>query len=865
MAEKKGTNDIDKKLIIVESPTKARTIGKILGSQCKVLASNGHIRTLPKNDLCIDIKNGYKPKYVLDETKEKSLAAIKSELKNASELILATDEDREGESISWHLLEVLKPKVPYRRMVFHEITKSAITKAFNEGRDLDMNLVHAQETRRILDRLYGYTISPVLWSKLSNKNLSAGRVQSPGLRLVVDREKSRMAFEKSSYWDVVVFFKEKFDAKLVSVDGKRVADGENFDSETGAFKTSPKVILLDEKEAQLIADSLKDATFTISKIETKNTKQRPYAPFTTSTLQQEGNRKLHMSTKDTMRVAQSLYENGFITYMRTDSPALSEEGMKGARDAAVSMFGIDMVPTSPRIYKAKDTNAQEAHEAIRPAGDVFRKPEETGLSGRELALYDLIWKRTIASQMKDADKCITTVTINSNDGRSCVFVVTGTTIVFPGFLRVYVEGYDDPELALENKERLLPILSENQVLTFQSAQAQGHETKEKARYTEASLVKALEELGIGRPSTYATIIDRLFEKNYVVRKGDALVPTFMGWGVIQLLENHFSHYVDYKFTSAMEEDLDEMASGKIDELAYLKKFFEGESGLDYIVKSNKGAIDSKIAKKLDLPQLSEGCNIYLGPFGPYVKGNSDKFISVPSEWFPFSVDDNMVRELMAGKEESSLKEKESKGPEILGNTSDGRPVFHCTGRYGDYWQIGDLSKEKDNIQRYTIPKGLENVSLEMALKFFSLPRLVGKMEDGSEITADMGKYGPYVKSGNDFRSINGPQAIFDITEQEARELLASPKKTKTASKTTRARTLKSEEKTSSQSTVKTSGVVLDFGSYNGENLSIYVGKYGYYLKHGSTNYRIPKEMRNNEELCKTITMEQAISYMGENK
>nr|MCR5442875.1 type I DNA topoisomerase [Sphaerochaetaceae bacterium] len=568
----------DKKVIIVESPTKARTIRRFLGSDCTVVASNGHIRTLPKNDLCIDVKNGYKPKYIIDETKEKVISQIKSELKGADELILATDEDREGESISWHLVEVLKPKMPTRRMVFHEITRKAILEAFAGGRDLDMNLVHAQEARRVLDRLFGYTISPVLWSKLSNKSLSAGRVQSPGLRLVVDRERTRITFQKSEYWDLRASFREGFFASIDTVNGLRVANGKDYDSETGKYMGSSKVLLLSKEAAKALVDSLKNSDFTISDVREKQVTQRPAPPFITSTLQQEGNRKLHMSAKDTMRIAQSLYENGFITYMRTDSPTLSQEGIRAAREAALALYGKDFVPAESRQYAAKSSNAQEAHEAIRPAGEHFRTPEETGLSGRELELYTLIWKRTLASQMTNALKLNTTVTIDAktSDGKDAQFTATGIRIEFPGFIRVYVEGSDDPDAALEDKETPLPALKAGQVLGLKELEELLHETKEPNRFTEASLVQTLEKLGIGRPSTYAAIIDRLFEKNYVIRDNGTLVPTFIGFGIIQLLEKYFADRIDYGFTSDMETGLDEIAEGKLDELQFLKNFYEGE-------------------------------------------------------------------------------------------------------------------------------------------------------------------------------------------------------------------------------------------------------------------------------------------------
>ncbi len=849
----------DKKVIIVESPTKARTIRRFLGADCTVVASNGHIRTLPKNNICIDVKNGYKPQYIIDESKEKVLSQIRSELKGADELILATDEDREGESISWHLVEVLKPRIPTRRMVFHEITKKAILDAFAGGRDLDMNLVHAQEARRVLDRLFGYTISPVLWSKLSDKKLSAGRVQSPGLRLIVDRERTRITFRKSEYWDLKAAFKEGFFATIDSVDGYRIANGKDFDSETGTYTGSPKVLLLNKADARELAASLRDSSFVIADVKEKQVSQKPAAPFITSTLQQEGNRKLHMSAKDTMRIAQNLYEKGFITYMRTDSPMLSQEGINAAREAALALYGKDFVPETSRQYAAKSSNAQEAHEAIRPAGEHFRTPEETGLSGRELELYTLIWKRTLASQMTNALKQNTTVVIDAtaSDGKKAQFTATGVRIEFPGFIRVYVEGSDDPDAALEDKETPLPALKPGQELALKTLEEILHETKEPNRYTEASLVQALEKLGIGRPSTYAAIIDRLFEKNYVVRDNGTLVPTFIGFGIIQLLEKYFADRIDYGFTSDMETGLDEIAEGKLDELQFLKNFYEGENGLEQQVRGNKMKINSRDVKKLELPQLSEENSIFLGPYGPYVRSEDGKFVSIPADWIPAEVTDDMVEKLR--KEGNQPAETRSNAPEKMGESSDGKPILYCTGKFGDYWQLGDRAETED-IRRFKVPKEyVGNRSLDPAIveKFFNLPRTVGTGENGEVITADMGKYGPYIKCGNDFRSVKNSAELFGITEAQAREIFSTPKET---GKKSSGR----DKSSASASTARRSSgaqAVVDFGDYEGKNLGIYHGRYGYYLRHGEENVRIPKEYQQDEQACKSMTKETAVSFL----
>ena len=848
----------EKKVIIVESPTKAKTIRRFLGNDCTVVASNGHIRTLPKNDLCIDVKNGYKPKYVIDETKEKVISQIKNELKGADELILATDEDREGESISWHLVEVLKPKMPTRRMVFHEITKKAILEAFEKGRDLDMNLVHAQEARRVLDRLYGYTISPVLWSKLSNKSLSAGRVQSPGLRLVVDRERLRLTFKKSEYWDVKATYAEGFFSQIESIDGQRVANGKDFDSETGKYTGSSKVILLSEEDAKGLAASLKKSDFIISDIKEKQITQRPAPPFITSTLQQEGNRKLHLSARDTMRVAQSLYENGFITYMRTDSPTLSQEGIRAAREAALALYGSDYVPEKSRQYAAKSSSAQEAHEAIRPAGEHFRTPEQTGLSGRELDLYTLIWKRTLASQMTNAQKLNTIVTVDAEaaDGRKTVFTSTGVRIEFPGFIRVYVEGTDDPDAALVDKENPLPKLEVGQKLNTKKIEGVYHETKEPNRYTEASLVQTLEKLGIGRPSTYASIIDRLFEKNYVIRDNGTLVPTFIGFGVVQLLERYFTDRIDYGFTSDMETGLDEIAEGKINELQFLKNFYEGEKGLEQQVRSNKVAISAKDVKRLELPQLSEQNSVYLGPYGPYVKSEDGKFISVPAEWTPAGVTNEMVEKLKAGGNQST--KTSANVPEKLGEDAEGNAILYCTGKFGDYWQLGDRSKTEE-VKRFKVPKeyvGNKSLDPQIVLNFFSLPRTVGTDANGEVITADVGKYGPYIKCGNDFRSVKGSSELFSITEAEAREIFSKPKETAKKTTTRAAKAASTAAKRSN-----TAEAVVDFGDYEGQSLGIFHGRFGYYLRHGEKNIRIAKEYQQDEEACKAMTKETAISFI----
>ncbi len=838
----------NKKLIIVESPTKAKTINRFLGanSGCRIVASNGHIRTLPKTDMCIDLTNGYKPKYIIAPDKEKIITQLKTELKGADELILATDEDREGESISWHLLEVLKPKVPYRRMVFHEITKKAILEGLEHGRELDMNLVHAQEARRVLDRIYGYSVSPLLWSKLSNKSLSAGRVQSPGLRLIVDRERLRLGFKVSKYYEIKASFKEGLEARLDTYKTSKIATSQNFNSDSGLYEGKKNMILLNQELAKQISADLKEYSFYVAKIQEFPKTYKPLAPFTTSTLQQDANKKLHLSTKETMRIAQGLYENGFITYMRTDSPVLSEEGIHGARNAAASICGVEFVSPEIRRYTAKSESAQEAHEAIRPAGEEFTRPENTGLSGKELALYELIFKRTLACQMKDARKTTTSVTIKCDDLEDTYLVATGTRLDYAGYLKVYEEGKDDD--FQEEKETSLPLLKEGQLLTLDSVSDTQHETKEPNRYTEASLVQKLEELGIGRPSTYSAIIDRLLEKEYVIKKGNALVPTFVGFGVIQLLEKNFSDLTGYEFTKQMEASLDQIAGGTINELQFLKDFYEGDDGLKKQIEVNKGIIDSKEAKTLRLPQLSEENVVKLGPYGPYVKNSKGDYVSIPKEWIPSEVTNEMVENLRNGEANSS--DKKANGPVLLGRDKNSNPIFYCTGKFGDYWQLGDKSDSSAEVKRFRIPKSLLNqkVPVERILDYFSLPRIIGTTESGEEIIADIGKFGAYLKCGEDYRNLKDPEEIFSTCESEARLIFSQPK-------------AGSKKISAKASETSKSAFVNDFGTVDGENLSIKSGKYGFYLKHGSKNIRIDAKYQHNEELCKAMTKEEALEYL----
>ncbi|WP_422478082.1 type I DNA topoisomerase [Pleomorphochaeta sp. DL1XJH-081] len=849
MANKQNTDG--KTLIVVESPTKARTIKKFLPEHCTVIACNGHVRDLPVDDMSIDVENGYTPKYVVAKGKDKIIKSIKSELATSSELLLATDEDREGESISWHLLELLKPKVPYRRMVFHEITKRAITHAMEHGRKLDMDLVNAQEARRILDRLFGYSISPVLWKKLSQRKLSAGRVQSPGLRMVVERERQRLKFKTASYWDIKANLhrededsSQQFEAKLESISGRRIANGKDFLAETGELAPHKKVLLLDEGMAKDLVSRLQDKSWQVLSVEEKEKKQRPAPPFITSTLQQEGSRKLRLSAKDTMRIAQKLYESGLITYMRTDSPSLSQEGIKGARDAAGSLYGLDYLSPSPRQYATKSSSAQEAHEAIRPAGEVFVHPDKSGLHGLERALYELIWKRTLASQMAEAIKASTSVKIGVDDAQ---FSATGNRIVFPGFIRVYVEGKDDPEAALEDSERLLPHLVVGNLLQALAIEPVGHETKPPARYTEATLVQELEKQGIGRPSTYATIIDKLFEKSYVEKDGSALVPTFIGFAVVQFLENHFTHFVDYAFTSKMEDLLDGIAENKVDQLDFLKTFYEGDEGLKVQIDRKMKAVSPSEAKNIALPHISDSYQVLIGKFGPYIAmkdddGENTASVSIPQHIYPGTISEEDIKQLLELKMNGSDEPKP-----ICEDPKTKLPIYLLTGRFGPYFQLGMKSEDNPKPKRLGVPKGRDaaEMTCDEILKYLSLPRELGKHPESKKpVIAHLGPYGPYVGCDKVFRSLSTQEEIFSVTLEEALALLAAPKPAKGARG--------GAKNGSSQEPV------VSFGEHEGKPLGVFTGRYGFYGKIGDLNFQLPKEMKQNEEALKELTKETMI-------
>jgi DNA topoisomerase-1 len=753
---------------------------------------------------------------------------LKAALADADELLLATDEDREGESISWHLLEVLRPKVPARRMVFHEITRDAVAKALDHPRPIDENLVRAQETRRILDRLYGYTVSPLLWKKIGGK-LSAGRVQSVAVRLLVQRERERRAFRSGAWWDVKATLQGQgraFEATLASVGGRRLATGKDFDETTGALKARGETVLLDEAGARTLVAELMAApagAFVVRDVKREQKKQHPAAPFTTSTLTQEANRKLGMTPKDTMAAAQRLFQEGKITYHRTDSTSLSGEAIGAARRWVEQEYGADFLSERPRQYTTKSKGAQEAHEAIRPAGSVFVRPAEAGLEGRDLKLYDLIWKRTVATQMAEAVKTHLAVTIDAA-GRA-EFRATGTTIDFPGFLRAYVEGSDDPDEALADRDRPLPPLKTGDRPELSALEPEGHITQPPLRYTLASLVKALEEKGIGRPSTYASIIDTILSKEYAVEKGKALVPTFKAFAVTQILERHFADLVDYDFTAGMEEALDEIAAGRRPSVPYLREFYRGPKGLEQLVAAQSELLDPESARRIDLGD-DLGVAVRIGRYGPYVEVERDGEMlraDVPDDIAPGDLDAETVERL--------LKQR-ADGPRSLGDDPhSGKPVFILDGRYGPYVQLGEAEGPKDKPPRASLLKGMrpDQVDLDTALALLSLPRLLGAHPDGGEVKAGVGRFGPFVlharsKDDTAFRSLKAGDDVLTIDLARALELLA-------------------EEKSAGRGRGAGSGatVLRDMGEHpDGGPVQILDGRYGAYIKHGGVNATLPK-------------------------
>lgn len=854
------------KLVIVESPAKARTIGGYLGADYVVESSIGHIRDLPNNAadtpakikdkpwgrLAVDVDNGFEPYYVVPRDKKSHIAKLKKLVKDADALYLATDEDREGEAIAWHLLDELKPPkgLPVHRMVFHEITKAAILAAVENPREINDDLVEAQEARRILDRLYGYEVSPVLWKKVMS-GLSAGRVQSVATRLVVDKERERMKFRVASYWDLDATFDagtghdpRMFPAKLYSLDDVRVARGADFDN-TGELKGKAERAHLSRADAEALAAGLSDTTYDVRSVESKPYRRSPYAPFRTTTLQQEASRKLGMSASVTMSVAQRLYENGFITYMRTDSTTLSDAAVGAARDQVRELYGAEYLPDSPRTYASKVKNAQEAHEAIRPAGESFRTPAQTGLSGEQFRLYELIWMRTVASQMKDAVGNSVTIRIGgtATDGRDVVFSASGRTITFHGFLKAYVEDIDDASKRKDDAETRLPNLVQGAAVSAATLTPEGHETKPPARYTEATLIKELEDREIGRPSTYASIIGTILNRGYVYKKGTALVPAWLAFSVIRLLEEHFPRQVSYEFTADMEDVLDEIAGGRKDRATELGEFYYGAGevvGLKTLV-TELGEID---AKEMATFPIGDGIDLRVGRYGPYVEGPAPEDgdgapvrANVPDDLPPDELTVAKAKELLAnpaGEEQ------------VVGNHPDtGLQIVAKNGRFGPY--VTELLPEdapksaKPRTGSLFQSMTLDTVTLEQAVRLLDLPRIVGTDEDGTEITAQNGRYGPYLKKGTDSRSLTSEDQIFDITLDQAKAIYAQPKQRGRGAATPPLKELGNDP-------------------VSGQPVIVKAGRFGEYVTDGEFNATLRKD-----DTVESITLERAAELLAERR
>ncbi len=855
------------KLVIVESPAKARTIGGYLGKDYVVESSIGHIRDLPNNAadtpakikdkpwgrLAVDVENGFAPYYVVPRDKKSHIAKLKKLVKEADALYLATDEDREGEAIAWHLLDELKPPkgLPVHRMVFHEITKPAILAAVENPREINEDLVEAQEARRILDRLYGYEVSPVLWRKVMS-GLSAGRVQSVATRLVVDRERDRMKFKVSSYWDLDVTFDagsghdpRMFPAKLYSLDGVRVARGADFDN-TGQLKSAERVHL-SRADAEDLAAGLADASYDVRSVESKPYRRSPYAPFRTTTLQQEASRKLGMSASVTMSVAQRLYENGFITYMRTDSTTLSGAAVNAARAQVRELYGAEYLPETPRTYASKVKNAQEAHEAIRPAGDTFRTPAQTGLSGEQFRLYELIWMRTVASQMKDAVGNTVTIRIGgaATDGRDAVFSASGRTITFHGFLKAYVEDIDDASKRRDDAETRLPALEQGNPVSAASLTPEGHETKPPSRYTEATLIKELEDREIGRPSTYASIIGTILNRGYVYKKGTALVPAWLAFSVTRLLEEHFPRQVSYEFTAGMEDVLDDIAGGRRNRATELGEFYFGGSdvvGLKTLV-TELGDIDAKAMATFAIGSPADGINLRVGRYGPYVEGPGED--GAPAGVRANVPDDLPPDELTLAKAKELLANPAGEEQVIGTHPETGLQIVAKNGRFGPY--VTEVLPEdapksaKPRTGSLFKSMTLDTVTLEQALKLLELPRVVGLDAEGVEITAQNGRYGPYLKKGTDSRSLTSEDQIFDITLDQANAIYAQPKQRGRGAATPPLKELGNDP-------------------VSGQPVVVKAGRFGEYVTDGEYNATLRKD-----DSVEAITIERAAELLAERR
>jgi len=813
-------------LIIVESPSKAKTLKRFLGDDYQIEASVGHIRDLPKNELGVDVDNGFKPTYVASKDKSKVITQLKKLLKNASTLYLATDPDREGEAIAWHLMELLDPKIPVKRLAFHEITKTAIQESFDHIRDIDQSLVSAQEARRILDRLWGYLVSKKLWFNVKG-GLSAGRVQSPAVKIVVDREKERARFIESEYWSIITQFDSKgesFEARLKALDGQKIAIGKDFDKETGKLSKS-NLLALDKTKAESLAESFLNSDWKVTKVEQKPAKQNPYPPFITSTLQQEGVRKLRMSSQQVMRNAQKLYEEGYITYMRTDSVSLSSEAINGSRNAIKSLFGAEYLPETPPIYKSKVKNAQEAHEAIRPAGATFKNPKDIQgkLDGQEWKLYDMIWKRTLASQMKSAKLLKTNVEIS--DGKA-MFDAHGKVIEFPGFLKVYVEDIDDPKKERDDKESILPPMQEGESVTGKDFTPNQHFTKPSPRFTEATLIKELEALGIGRPSTYAAIMGNIQNRGYARKVNGALIPTFTAYAVVQFLESNFTDMVNLQYTADLENTLDAISRNEMKSEDFLTQFYKGENGTAGLEALLENEVDKEKSRTIMELKDDSGktITVKIGRYGVYIQ-DGETNTTLP--------DDSIPSELNFKNALISLQKKAEGPTELCSHPDSGEPVLFKDGRFGPYVQCGD--KMKSLLPGMTQAE----VTPEIALKLIALPKDLGKHpESGDMVKSDIGRYGPYIRCGKTTRSVIAPDSILDLSLNRAVEILAT-EKTKAGAR-----------------------VIKELGIDPKTQMAIEIkdGRYGAYVTDGKINATLPKETTSDE-----VTLDIALQFIADKK
>ena len=813
-------------LIIVESPSKAKTLKRFLGDDYQIEASVGHIRDLPKNELGVDVDNGFKPTYVASKDKSKVITQLKKLLKNASTLYLATDPDREGEAIAWHLMELLDPKIPVKRLAFHEITKTAIQESFDHIRDIDQSLVSAQEARRILDRLWGYLVSKKLWFNVKG-GLSAGRVQSPAVKIVVDREKERARFIESEYWSIITQFDSKgesFEARLKALDGQKIAIGKDFDKETGKLSKS-NLLALDKTKAESLAESFLNSDWKVTKVEQKPAKQNPYPPFITSTLQQEGVRKLRMSSQQVMRNAQKLYEEGYITYMRTDSVSLSSEAINGSRNAIKSLFGAEYLPETPPIYKSKVKNAQEAHEAIRPAGATFKNPKDIQgkLDGQEWKLYDMIWKRTLASQMKSAKLLKTNVEIS--DGKA-MFDAHGKVIEFPGFLKVYVEDIDDPKKERDDKESILPPMQEGESVAGKDFTPNQHFTKPSPRFTEATLIKELEALGIGRPSTYAAIMGNIQNRGYARKVNGALIPTFTAYAVVQFLESNFTDMVNLQYTADLENTLDAISRNEMKSEDFLTQFYKGENGTAGLEALLENEVDKEKSRTIMELKDDSGktITVKIGRYGVYIQ-DGETNTTLP--------DDSIPSELNFKNALISLQKKAEGPTELCSHPDSGEPVLFKDGRFGPYIQCGD--KMKSLLPGMTQAE----VTPEIALKLIALPKDLGKHpESGDMVKSDIGRYGPYIRCGKTTRSVIAPDSILDLSLNRAVEILAT-EKTKAGAR-----------------------VIKELGIDPKTQMAIEIkdGRYGAYVTDGKINATLPKETTSDE-----VTLDIALQLIADKK